>query len=380
MDLRGKRIIISVISDLVTDQRVHRTAVTLRGQGAVVQLVGRKRKGSLAMNSRAYRTVRFRLPFETGPLFYAAYNLRLLLFLLFTRFDFLVANDLDTLPANFLAARLKRKPLLYDSHEYFTEVPELTGRPRIQRIWKKIERYLVPRLKVMITVNESIATLFRNEYNIPVRVVRNIPSVNNFEGQDIYVSKTRADYGLPADRVIFLLQGAGINMHRGAEEAVEAMQYVNGGLLLFVGSGDVIDHLQQRVADLGLTEKVKFIPKVQPTELRRITKLADFGLTLDKDTNLNYRFSLPNKLFDYIHAGLPVLASDLPEVRRIIDRYDIGILLPAIDPSSIASAMNQLAADDARISKWKENLIFASGELTWDREQSELLAAIQDAR
>src|SRR5436853_2609137 len=117
------RIIVSVVSDLVTDQRVHRTATSLHKKGCDVVLVGRRKKDSADV-SRDYKTVRFRLWWEKGALFYASYNLRLFFFLLFTKSDALVANDLDTLLPNFLISKLKGSKLYYDSHEYFTEVPE----------------------------------------------------------------------------------------------------------------------------------------------------------------------------------------------------------------------------------------------------------------
>ncbi|MFM2207570.1 MAG: hypothetical protein RL213_1545 [Bacteroidota bacterium] len=379
MDLRGKKAIVAVISDLVTDQRVHRTCVALRGEGAVVTLVGRKLPGSLSPGSRAYRTVRFRLPFTKGPLMYAAFNIRLFLYLLFRHFDFLVANDLDTLPAAYLASRLKRKPLLYDSHEFFTEVPELVGRPRVQRIWRGIERRIFPSLKSVMTVNGSIAQLYTERYGNHVHIVRNIPLSDTFGEQDVYLTRSRSDFSLPEDRTIFLLQGAGINVHRGAEEAVEAMLQVDKGLLLIVGGGDVLEQLKKTVTKLRLDDKVMFLPKMPPAALRKLTRLADFGLTLDKDTNLNYRFSLPNKLFDYIHAGIPVIASDLPEIRRIVEGYGIGTILPAVDPRTLAETMNRLCAGGPAVQEWKRNLQKASAELTWENERAHLLQAVKDA-
>jgi glycosyltransferase involved in cell wall biosynthesis len=191
---------------------------------------------------------------------------------------------------------------------------------------------------------------------------------------------TRADLKLPENKTIFILQGAGINVQRGAEELVEAMQFVNDALLLIVGGGDVIDDLKKSAIVLNLSGKVIFMDKVPQQKLRRITRIADFGLTLDKDTNLNYRYSLPNKLFDYIHAGLPVIASDLPEIRRIIDGYKIGVIIPSHEPQSIASVLNKVIQDAATNAIWKENLKKAAAELTWDSEREVLLSVFQNAR
>src|SRR6185436_13246094 len=121
--------------------------MALTKQGNKVVLVGRKLRKSLPLDSRPYKTIRFNLWFEKGPLFYASYNLRLFIFLMFNGADILLANDLDTLPANYLAARFNNIILVYDSHEYFTGVPELENRPLVKKIWKSIEQFIFPQLK-----------------------------------------------------------------------------------------------------------------------------------------------------------------------------------------------------------------------------------------
>jgi hypothetical protein len=136
--MQQKTILVSVINDLNTDQRVHKICTFIEQQGYRVVLIGRKRKASDPMETRSYQTMRMRLLFEKGGLFYAEFNLRLFFLLLFKRSHILVANDLDTLLANFLVAKLKRKKLVYDSHEFFTEVPELLNRPRTRAVWLTI--------------------------------------------------------------------------------------------------------------------------------------------------------------------------------------------------------------------------------------------------
>jgi len=362
-----KRVLISVTSDLVTDQRVHRAASTLHRKGIDVTLIGRRKKDSTDI-SREYKTVRFNLWWEKGALFYAAYNIRLFFYLLFHRADFLIANDLDTLLPNFLVSKLKGKELFYDSHEYFTEVPELTNRPAIKKTWKSIERFIFPKLKHIYTVNESIADLYRKEYGTPVRVIRNVP----FSQKD-FPKKTREELNLPIDKKIILFQGAGINIDRGAEEALHAMQYLPNYFLLFIGSGDIIEQLKKECASLNLQDRVRFIPKLPMNELKSYTSLADIGLSLDKDTNLNYRYSLPNKLFDYIHAGLPVLATSLVEVKKIIERYDIGLCTDSHQPEALAKKIEDMFSDETRFAKWKQNLKPAAEELRWEKEEEKFL-------
>lgn len=363
----GKKVLVSVINDLVTDQRVHKVCLSLTNMGFEVMLIGRVLPDSMPMDKRPYEHHRMHLLFSKGVFFYVEYNIRLFLYLLLAKADLLVSNDLDTLLPNYLIHKIKRKPIVYDSHEYFTEVPELVSRPRIQKIWKSIEAYVFPKLKDVITVNDSIADLFEKDYGIRPKVVRNIP----FK-RDVKITATRSELGLSDDYKIIILQGSGINIHRGSEEMVEAMKYLNGVKLLIVGGGDVIEILKEMAEHEEIKGKVIFLPKQPYDKLIQYTSAADLGLTLDKNTNLNYRFSLPNKLFDYIHAEVPVISSDLPEIRKIIDEYKIGDYIPDHNPKVIAKKIKEVLANEDLLEKWKKNLIFAAQNLSWQNEEKVL--------
>ncbi len=363
-----KRAIISVTNDLVTDRRIDKTSLALIKTGFSVVMVGRRKRDSLPLEKRGYYTKRMFLFFEKGPLFYVEYTIRLFFYLLFHKADLLISNDLDTLLPNYLISRFKKTPLVYDTHEYFTGVPELVSRPFVRRFWKRIEKWIFPKLDNIITVNNSIAKLYNEEYNVNINVVRNIPPK-----PVLPENLSRKKLGLPEKKHIILLQGAGINVQRGAEEAIEAMQYIDNAVFLIIGGGDVIDILHHLVEKLNLKEKVLFLPKQPFDRLIHYTKCADIGVTIDKDTNINYRYSLPNKLFDYINAGIPVLASSLVEIKHIIEKYDIGILIESHDPEHIAMKIKYMLENKKRRAQWKKNLKIASLELDWNREEKVLL-------
>jgi glycosyltransferase involved in cell wall biosynthesis len=363
-----KRVIVSVINDLVTDQRVNKSCLTLRKMGYEVLLVGRKQRKSPPMDERPYDTHRMKLLFERGPMFYAEYNIRLFFFLLFHRANLLLSNDLDTALPNFFISKMKGIKMIYDSHEYFTETPELVNRPRVQRVWKRIEGFVVPRLKEMITVCDSIAELFEQQYGVKCHVVRNIPP-----RAALLPKGDKMSLNLPEDKHLLVLQGSGINIQRGAEELVEAMLYLDDCFLMVIGGGDVLSALKSMVSEWHLEDRVRFLPRMPYQQMMAYTQLAELGFVLDKDTNLNYRFCLPNKLFDFIQAGVPVVASHLVEIEKIITKYNIGLFIPDHDPKSIAATIKEGLGDSLRRAVWRQGLAQAAEDLCWENEQQTLI-------
>jgi glycosyltransferase involved in cell wall biosynthesis len=364
-----RKVILSVTNDLTSEQRVHKVCMFLERTGFDVTMVGRKRRKSLPLDKRSYKTKRLFLFFEKGPLFYAEYNFRLFFYLLFHKADILVANDLDTLFANYYASKLKGSKLVHDSHEYYTGVPELEGRPFVKSIWKSIEKCIFPKLTAIYTVNDSIAKLYKDEYAVDVKVVRNFPVLIKENNRN---PKTRKELNLPENKKIILYQGS-VNVDRGLLEAVEAMQYVENAILFIIGDGDILEEVKARTLQFGLVEKVIFRKKIPFEELWNYTSHADLGISLDKDTNINYKYSLPNKIFDFVHAGVPVLASDLVEIRKIFSKFDIGVLIENHDPKHIAEKINFMLSDSGKREIWCETASRASKEFCWQNEEKVLL-------
>lgn len=361
-----KRVILSVTEDLYTDQRMDKMSLFLHKKGFDVTLVGRCYNDSPVLAPRPYKTKRLRLLFRRGFLFYAEYQFRLLLYLLFKKCDLLVANDLDTLLPNYLVSKWRKKELVYDSHEYFCGELSVISKPISYKVWHGIEKQCFPKLKKVITVSQSIVDQYEKEYGIRPYLVRNIPPAKTYP-----VTETRQSLQMPEDKTVLLLQGAGINEGRGAEEFVQSMQYLPDCHLFIVGDGTVVPQLKEMANRMQLKDRITFVPRQTPEKLFNYTSLADIGICPGKDLGLNAHFSLPNKIFEYIKAGTPMVVTDLPEWRRIVNQYRVGVVAEDVSPEKFAEVVKKLS-DPNLLSQCRENCKIAAQELTWENEEKVL--------
>jgi glycosyltransferase involved in cell wall biosynthesis len=355
--VKFKKIYIAVTNDLVTDNRVHKVALSLLKSGADITLLGRIKRNSPAIN-RTYNTKRFKLIFTRGPLFYFEYNLRLFIFLLFHKFDIVVSNDLDTLGASFYASKIKNKKLVYDSHEYFTEVPELYNRNFPKKVWMLIEQLTLPRVKYCYTVSDSIADTYNNKYGINMKVVRNVPYKN---------LNIQSDFNDKEIKTI-LYQGS-LNIGRGLEHLIDAMEFVDNARLVIIGDGDITIELNDQISKKNLQEKVQLKGRIPFEKLSIETQKADLGIALEENLGLNYYYALPNKLFDYIQAGVPVLVSPFPEMQKIVNNYEIGTIYDHKNPKELAAKITEIFELKNRYQKWKSNTSKAAQDLCWENEE-----------
>lgn len=328
-----------------------------------ITIIGRRSGDCCLKDDLKFKTKRFSMFFKRGFMFYMFMNIRLFIHLLFNKYDLLIANDLDTLLPNYLVSRLKGAKLVYDSHEYFTGVPEIQNRPFVRWVWKTIEKNIFPNLKYIITVSRSIADKYKEQYGVEPVVVRNCsPYAKNISGY------SRSELQVPEGNLFIILQGTGINMDRGGEELIETMCTTDLVSLFIVGSGDIVHLLKEKAEKMGISDRVRFISKLPWEKMIRYTRSADAGMSLDKPTNLNYSYSLPNKLFDYLAAGIPVIAGDLPEIRSIVKEYGCGLIIPEVTSGHIGAAFKKLINDPDLLEKLKINASYASEILNWENE------------
>lgn len=355
------KIIISATSDLYTDQRVLKTARSLYNNGYEILLIGRELHGSKELTV-PYEWLRLKLFFKNSFFFYAEYNLRLFFLLLSTKADIFFSIDTDTLLANYTASLFKSKKLIFDAHELFPEVPELSNRKTVKSIWEFIEATIFPRLNFSYTVCESISNYYFEKYGIKMEVVRNVPYLNQAQDKKIYYEGKK----------ILLYQGA-LNVGRGLEWIIDSLPYLENVILYIIGDGDIKQELENKVNSLDLSDKVVFHGKVAAEELSEYTSSADLGLCMLEQRGLSYYYSLPNRIFDYMHAGVAILSSPFPEIKKIVEKYNTGFLTSETNPVKLAEFIKNILNNPPDTTHFKQ----LSTEFCWEKEERIILKIVE---
>ncbi|AUC16015.1 glycosyl transferase group 1 [Tenacibaculum sp. SZ-18] len=360
---KKKRVFVAVTNDISTDQRVHKVCVYLVNKGFEVFVYGRVLPNTIQV-SRTYTIYRKKHWFNHNFIFYAEYNIRLFFRLLFYKTDYILSNDLDTLPACFFANRLKRKSeLIYDSHELFSEGPELQGRKFVKTFWRKLEDYFLPRIKKSYTVSQSIVDYYNKRYNNNMGLIRNIPL--------LYRTVKKEKVCFPTKNKVVLYQGV-LNPGRGIKLMIQALHFLKDVDLVIIGYGKVEEELSKFVSEECMEKRVHFLGRVAHDILPNYTQIADIGMVLEEPLGKSFEFSLPNKLFDYIHAELPIISGNLIEINRIVNTYKVGVAVNNYSPKEIAKTIESILSDKELYRKIKENQRNTKTELCWENEEKKL--------
>ncbi|WP_299823879.1 glycosyltransferase [uncultured Pontibacter sp.] len=351
-----KKLLFAVTTDLNHDQRMQRICSSLAGQGYEVELVGRQKPDSKPLVQQPYKQHRLQCKYNKGKLFYLEYMLRLYFYLGKSRYHALCAIDLDTVLPVYFQARKQRIPFVYDAHEYFPEVIEVTDRKLIKATWTAIERFILTRTSYAYTVTQSIADIFYRKYNTKFEVIRNLPVLY-------------PDAPAVKEPRTILYQGA-VNAGRGLEPLLEAMVGLDAKLII-CGDGDVFENLKQLAEQLQVAHKVEFKGQVLPKDLLQITRRCQVGVMLLENKGLSYYYSLANKFFDYVHAGVPQVIIDFPEYRQLNEQYNVG-LLTTLNVQEIKEKLELLLTDDALYQILVANCEKAKQALNWQHEEQRL--------
>jgi glycosyltransferase involved in cell wall biosynthesis len=356
-----KRIYFTVTNDLSFDQRMHRICGSLADAGYDVTLVGRELKTSLPLQQKSFHQKRLHCFFIKGFLFYTEYNLRLFFFLLNKKMEGICAIDLDTILPCFFISNLKSIPRVYDAHEYFTELKEVRTRPLVKKIWLAIERFAVPKYKYGYTVSNGLAEEFRKNYCRNYKVIRNLPVLKPL--------------GITGREICLVFQGA-VNEARGFEYLIPAMRSIKYKLII-CGDGNFMQQLKVLIHQNNVADRVELRGMLLPEELKKIAQQAMLGLGLAEKEGLNQYLALPNKFFEYIHAGLPQVAMNFPEYQKINGQYKVAVLLDQLSIEKISEAINAVMENNSLLEELHRNCLKAREIYCWQNEEKELIKFYQ---
>lgn len=361
-----RKIIASVINNYEGDQRVQKVANSLQKFGFEIEVVATNLRGNPKLNF-PYKVHVLELSREKGMAMYAEFNWKLFQKLLSITKDgdILLANDVDAVLPNYLVSKIKKVELVFDSHEIFSEAPTLYNRPMRKAIWKFIERFTLPNIQHFYTVSNGYADWFEKEYGKRAVIIRNVPNITPLLDTELKIQLPELK---PGEKVL-IYQGV-INFSRGIDKMIEAMQFVNNVQLWIIGNGPKKAEFEGLTTQLNLQDKVKFLGSIPPSQLKLVTPKADLGLSLEEDYGISYRYALPNKIFDYTHAGIPILGTYLPEIKQTIEEFGIGKTISTHDPKEIAELIQEMLTEGK--APYQENLAKAAQVFNWENEEDKL--------
>lgn len=356
--MKKKRIILTVINDLNYDQRMIRICTALAQAGYDVLLVGRQYKGSKPLQPRPFAQYRIGVRPQQGKLMYLTYWIKLFFYLLARKADALCAIDLDTILPVYWTSVLKKTKRVYDAHEIFTELQEVTSRPLIKKLWERIGNFAIPKFTYGYTIGECYRDFFKDKYGVTYALVRNATIL-----QPLVIPEKK-------ERII-LYQGW-VNVGRCFEYLIPAMKDVAARLII-CGEGNFYKEARELVGKYGLQDKIIFEGYIPPEQLKAYTLKAWIGITLFEFKGLSNLYSMANRFFDYMHAGVPQLCNAYPEYIRVNEQYQVAQLLEEISPEAIARGLNQLLADQAYHEHLVRNTLEARNHYNWQNEEKRLL-------
>ena len=389
------RVAMVVLNNLTHDARVQKEAKTLAAAGHEVTVIGlkdenvaeRETLSGFQVRRVALRSNHWRLGPLTQLARYVEFTWRAARIAQSQRAEVCHAHAIQALPACWLASRLLRAPLIYDAHEFEQDQDFSTSSriPTLMRLtWSWPERLFIRAAHTVITVSDSLADALAAAYHISKPLVlRNCPEAVAPGAPSTYL---RDHYPIPAGWRIVLYQGI-LARDRGLVQLMQSAAWLEQVAIVIVGDGGIRAELEaiahsvaseraaagHSEASFAEESRVIFAGWHPLTELPAITASADVGVILTQHTCRNNFFSLPNKLFEYMQVGLPVVGCDLPEIARVIREYAVGQVVDSADPRAIAQGINDLLRDPQRYARARANTARAAARYNWTVESQTLV-------
>jgi glycosyltransferase involved in cell wall biosynthesis len=371
------------LGDIQYDSRLYKCAKSLLEKGFRVSAVTTGEKGHQTSTDQSGERLdlpginlkRVLLPqVASGKRRFLSFYLKSFWPTLKTNANCYFASDLYSLPTAYLTARLRHAKLAYDSRELYSSIAALHRRKRTQRFWSYVERKIIPRTDVVFTVNGSLAESISNRYSTrkPTTLL-NCPFRQAIQKSD----RLRTVLSIPHDARILLYQG-GLQIGRGIHIMLSVIKKVPDTVLVLMGSGKLRSEILEIIKREKLDQKVFLLDAVPVTQLLGYTSSADVGLCLIENLGASYYYSLPNKLFEYVVAGVPVVASNFPEITGFVESNKVGLVVDPDKEDDVVGAIEQLLTDAEMHLECVKNCLRAANRYTWENESLKLVRAIEN--
>lgn len=340
------------------DRRILRITKTLADAGYRITWISRVKTSMDEIDWLDH--VKISSPFKGGLLFYAWLNILLFLKLLRHRKSIIVSIDLDTILPAYLISVLTRRQMVFDAHEFFTEVPELEGRKSVKSFWNIIANTICPRIQYNYTVSQSLADIFAEKYNVNYKLIRNIGEPDAIQNTESILNK----------RLIYL---GVLNQGRGIEVAIEALVSLSDWSLCVIGGGDVEEELQMLASHLGVENRTEFMGYIKPTEISNVLTSGGVGINILNAKSKSYYYSLANKHFDYLHSNIPSISMHFPEYILLNSEFETSVLIKEYSVEDFIAAV-KIFEDENFYTQCRENCKLATLKYNWNEESKKLLA------
>jgi len=364
------------MSEYTVDSRVRNETESLKNQYEIDVYCLNNGMNSVDESRNGIRLTRFGIHSSNKITRFITSYIAMLFYSLKQNITMVHAHDLNALPVAFLISKMKRVPLIYDSHELWSESTHGKYPQWVISFAKRIEIYCAHRAKHVITVSESIAEHLKKLFdNKNVSVIRNVPSYVHDGSFNLF----REKFGIPSSTPIFLYQGL-ISEARGVKMILDALALLDKELhysFVFLGNGPFKVNLKNLVSDYQLSERVLIEDAVSQDVLLKYTSSADIGVHAIDNSCLNHDYCLPNKIFEYVNAGIGVICPDLTELSKFINVEKVGTTYTCEDANALSLEIDKYIRNVDLITEAKNAAVQSRIHLNWQAEES-ILYGIYD--
>jgi len=366
--MKNKSVCIAFLGNISFDTRTLNFYKSLKEKGYAVEVICFEWKGNktagLPPNVKIYTLNKK----KSSIFFYAKFAYKLFINLLKSKAGVFFAEDIYTLPFVCIAAKFKNAKVIYDSRELFGFLAGLKSRRALQKMLASIEKRFIGLANNVIVTGDMDGEFLHEQYGIANLItIRNLP----FLDTAIKKNDLHSLYGIDENKKILVYQG--VILHgRGLRYVFNYLKTYDESVLVVFGDGEQKKFYEDLAVSLGIQKKVIFAGKVPQEELLAYSAGADIGLSLIENISLSYYFALPNKLFEYIMAGLPVIVSNLPQMKQVIANYKVGASVDIYKEEELNDSLHQIITNNDVLKEYRENCKKAALELNWNNEIKKL--------